>query len=300
MYLLHFDFEYNKALQNAKWRKLLDPNDTKEKNFYFVNRHTLGNPFYLVKRCVVLSCALVFLYGCIDLITYFWFENIHNFKIHWGFILIILISVIIFITRIWLKLPQYDDNWHIKDEFRLVNLCLAASCIGSGAFIALIVFYELPLYWALVLVETAGWTVIVYIMTLHVIKQNTRNNNNNNDNNNLEMTKSTKKKKKKSKTRSRNTSTSRSNNDKSTALTADVDGKTKDNDDNDNDSSDSEDEMSKLTWRDVIQSQQGYDLLMNFLGKELSTENLLFITEVEWFFCFCFVLLFAYLVCLVT
>ena len=42
----------------------------------------------------------------------------------------------------------------------------------------------------------------------------------------------------------------------------------------------SEDEISKLTWKDVIQSQTGYDLLMNFLGKELSTENLLFITEV--------------------
>ena len=38
-------------------------------------------------------------------------------------------------------------------------------------------------------------------------------------------------------------------------------------------------EELKISWQELVSSKQGYESFMNFLEKELSTENLLFVTN---------------------
>ena len=272
-YNLYFDFQYHRSLSNEEWvhnlnqlnKSSTNNRDTKrlqrnsilhsKQSWFVLNKSTYGNTQWLVKRAVVLCLLLTLLSITTDRVTlYLDPDGIHKLNIEYIYILVYMIMVVFGVKSIHSRIKKYSDTIHLKHEVFVMTLCVFFGVVILFSALILTFIFEIRETFMFVFcMQCIFFTAGTYVSTVYAIKINVKNERNDL----IEYVKS-----------------------ELDATMHKINVKIKKYDGIKNDITIAG-KREQIMWMDIVPYSDCYYEFMTFLQSEFSTENLLFISEVN-------------------
>ena len=109
MYLLYYDYEYERILASEKWAIFIDPSIIKN-NWFLINKNKYGSPIWLIKWLIVPIIAIWIVIDVTILLI--------NRTLYFIIISIWFLPHLILGIWFWRKYPSFNDNLGIRKEIK--------------------------------------------------------------------------------------------------------------------------------------------------------------------------------------
>ena len=184
IYLLHYDHQYNRYINNNKWKLMINPTDLpKQQSWWLANRHhKYGDEKWLIFHILV-PCTAIF---SIIFIVVRWsmlfyldaFDDFyHPFYYAWdGGMTVLWATINIGIgIYFWTKYPSFADMWLIRREIKLIllvgiisNVCLMITLLIQTSGAARI--YQIGMMGVAMMTCIYLYVMVIYPQTANIRK----------------------------------------------------------------------------------------------------------------------------------
>ena len=110
-WLIFYDLNYSKALQNQQWKHYIDPDLDKNNIIWIKSHHIFGNIKYIGPTFIVIYVSIITITIINNLL----------YIVNMQYLVFIFYGIpIIFCFTLWWIIPQFIDNFFIRNEMKLI------------------------------------------------------------------------------------------------------------------------------------------------------------------------------------